>query len=286
MSRVIETRLSPAQAARIMAAEACRAEAVAAALPVRVNGRLLTATQRDRLSEAQRLAVGGLSERKKASALVRSVEAELVAAREAAAVQAGIEDALARANTRGDVFEIEVVEIGNWRRDENGGLVRRNGLPVLDVQTVRRASRIDGLASLYKAHAITDDEKQTGDACRVLFERARPPVSSSQYGSTGGGQCDTGQMLVAVAEAGAAGVIVGKIAEACADVKVFAVLEAVAGRGASIRSLGDGGDLKARNLERLKVGLAAAKCAIEQDREDRKARLEGAKSNPLANQAR
>ena len=286
MSRVIETRLSPAQAARITAAEARRAEAVAAAVPVRVNGRSLTATQRDRLIEAQRLAAGGLSERKKAAALVRSVEAEMIAAREAVEVQAGIDDALARAKTRGEAFEIEMVEIGDWRRDEDGGLVRRNGLPVLDVQTVRRASRVDGLASLYKAQAITDDEKQTGDACRVLFERARPPVSSSQYGSTGGGQCDTGQMLVAVAEAGSAGVIVGKIAEACTDVKVFAVLEAVAGRGASIRSLGDGGDLKARNLERLKVSLAAAKCVLEQDREERKARLLGPKSNPLANQAR
>jgi hypothetical protein len=286
MSRVIETRLSPAQAARISAAEARRVAAMAAAQPVQINGRSLTATQRDRLIEAQRLAEGGLSERKKAAALVRSVEAELMAAREAVAVEAGIEDALARAATRGEGFEIEVVEIGDWRRDEDGSLVRRNGLPVLDVQTVRRASRIDGLASLYKAQAISDDEKQTGDACRVLFERSRPPVSSSQYGSSGGGQCDTGQMLVAVAMAGSAAALVGRIAEACADVKVFAVLEAVAGRGASIRSLGDGGDLKARNLDRLKVGLAAAKCVIDQDRADRKARLDAPKSKGLANQAR
>jgi hypothetical protein len=69
-------------------------------------------------------------------------------------------------------------------------------------------------------------------------------------------------------------------------VKVFAVLEAVAGRGATIRSLGDGGDLKARNLDRLKAGLAAAKGVIEQDWEGRKARLSDPKSKALANQAR
>jgi hypothetical protein len=286
MSRAIETRLSPAQAARIAAAEARRAEVAALAQPIVVNGRSLTATQRDRLIEAERLAAGSLSDRKRAASIVRGVEAELTAAREARAVDAGIEDALARAALRGEAFEVEIVDIGEWRRGEDGGLVRRHGLPVLDVQTVRRASRIDGLASLYKAEAISDDEKQTGDACRAVFEQARPPVSSSQYGSTGGGQCDTGQMLVAVAMAGSAAALVAKIAKACGDVKVFAVLEAVAGRGASVRSLGDGGGSKARNLARLKAGLAAAKCAIEQDREERKARLGGPKSNGLANQAR
>jgi hypothetical protein len=93
-------------------------------------------------------------------------------------------------------------------------------------------------------------------------------------------------MLVAVAMAGSAAALVGRIAEVCADVKVFAVLEAVAGRGASIRSLGAGGDLNARNLDRLKAGLAAAKCVIDQDRGDRKARHDAPKPNGLANQER
>jgi hypothetical protein len=286
MSGKIQTRLTPAQAARIAAAEARRVEAVALAQPVTVNGRSLTATQRDRLIEAERLAGGGLSERKKAAALVRSVEAELTAAREARAVDRGIEDTLARAAGRGEAFEVEIVDIGEWRRAEDGGLVRRNGLPVLDVQTVRRASRVDGLASLYKAGSIGDEEKRIGDACRVLFEQAKPPISSSQYGSSAGGGCDTGRMLVAVAEAGKAGAMVWQIARACRDVKVFTVLEAVAGRGATIRSLGDGGDLKARNLDRLRAGLAAAKGVIEHDREGRKARLADPKSKGLANQAR
>lgn len=286
MSRVIETRLTPGQLARIAAAEKRRAQAATIAQPVTVNGRCLTATQRDRLIEAERLAVGGLSERKKAAALVRGVEAELTAAREARAVAAGIEDALARAVLRGEAFEVEIVDIGEWRRGEDGGLVRKHGLPVLDVQTVRRASRVDGLASLYKAGAIGDEAKRTGDACRVLFELAMPPVSSSQYGSSAGGGCDTGRMLVAVAEAGNAGALLSKIAKGCGDAKVFAVLEAVAGRGASVRSLGAGGDLNAANLGRLKAGLAVAKCVIEQDRSERKARLEAAKSKALANQER
>ncbi len=287
MSGKIQTRLTPAQAARIAAAEARRVEAVALAQPVTVNGRSLTATQRDRLIEAGRLAGGGLSERKKAAALVRSVEAELTAAREARAVDRGIEDTLARAAGRGEAFEVEIVDIGEWRRAEDGGLVRRNGLPVLDVQTVRRASRVDGLASLYKAGSLGDEEKRIGDACRVLFEQAKPPISSSQYEPhCSGGGSDTGRMLVAVAEAGKAGAMVWQIARACRDVKVFTVLEAVAGRGATIRSLGDGGDLKARNLDRLRAGLAAAKGVIEHDREGRKARLSDPKSKGLANQAR
>lgn len=286
MSGKIQTRLTPAQRARIAAAEARRAEAATLAQPVVVNGRALTATQRDRLIEAERLAAGALSDRKRAASIVRQVSAEIEAAREARGVEAAIEDTLARAARRGEAFAVEVVDIGEWRRNEDGGLVRRDGRPVLDVQTVRRASRIDGLASLYKAEAITDEEKRTGDACRVLFERARPPVSSSQYGSSAGGGCDTGRMLVAVAEAGAAGALVDRIAKACGDARVFAVLDAVAGRGATVRSLGAGGDQKGRNLERLKAGLDAAKGVIEQDREERKARLGAPKSNPLANQAR
>lgn len=284
--KTIQTRLSSAHLARIAASEARRAAAAQAAAPS-ISGRTLTATQRDRLIEAERLAAGGLSERKKAAALVRAVAAELEAAREARAVDAGIEDSLARAAARGEAFEIEVVEIGDWRRDEDGGLVRRGGLPVLDVQTVRRASRVDGLASLYKAGGISDQEKQTGDACRSLFEQARPPVSSSAYGSvSGGGQCDTGRMLVAVAEAGRAAALVARIARACGDARTFAVLEAVAGRAATVRSLGDGGTVKAGNLARLKAGLAAAKGVLEQDRDERKARLAAPKSKALANQAR
>lgn len=284
MNRVVPTRLSAGQLARIKAAEARRAEAVALAQPVVVNGRSLTATQRDRLIEAERLAGGGLAERKKAAALVRAVEAELRAVVEAVGIEAGIEDTLTRAARRGESFEVEIVDIGEWRRDEDGGLVRRHGLPVLDVQTVRRASRVDGLASLYRSGAISDDEKRTGDACRQVFELAKPPVSSSQYGGTAGGGCDTGRMLVAVAEAGHAAALVSDMAKGCADVKVFAVLEAVAGRGATIRSLGAGGDLNARNLDRLKAGLMAAKCVLDQHRQARQARLADPKSKLLANQ--
>jgi hypothetical protein len=108
MNRVVPTRLSAGQLARIKAAEARRAEAVALAQPVVVNGRSLTATQRDRLIEAERLAVGGLAERKKAAALVRAVEAELRAVVEAVGIEAGIEDTLNRAARRGEAFEVDV----------------------------------------------------------------------------------------------------------------------------------------------------------------------------------
>lgn len=287
MTRKIQTRLSPAQRARISAAEARRVEVAAQARPVMVNGCQLLPSQRERLGEAERLAAGGPMDRRRAAAMVRQVSAELEAAREARGVEAAIVDSLARAARRGEAFAVEVVDIGEWRRNEDGGLVRRGGLPVLDVQTVRRASRLDGLTSLYKAGAITDQEKQDGDAYRVLFEQARPPVSTSAYrDGGGGGHCDTGHMLVAVAEAGSAGAALGRIARACGDARTVAVLEAVAGRGASVRSLGAGGDAKARNLTRLKVGLAAAKRVMDADRADRKGRLVDPKSMGVANQAR
>lgn len=256
--RVIPTRLSPAQAARIAAAEARRVEAAALVQPVVINGRTLTATQRDRLIEAERLAGGGLSERRKAASLVRSVEAELAAAREARAVDAGIDETLTLASRRGEAFEIEAVDIGEWRRDEDGCLVRRHGLPVLDVQTVRRASRVDGLASLYKAGAIRDEEKRTGDDLRRLWDAVRPPVVSGGLERSSGGQPDKEAGMAAAVLRGFVGLVLGEVEARIGDARTFAVLEGVAGRGLTIRSFGDGGDLKAANRERLITGLRVA----------------------------
>lgn len=227
-----------------------------------VSGCRLSLDQRERLGEAERLASGTLAERRQAVAMVRAVEGELASARDAVETDAAIARALARARRHGEAFEVETVDVGEWRRAEDGSLARRNGQLVLDVQTVRRASRIDGLANLFKAGALTDDEKRVGDEVRALFARATPPMSVSAYGSTQAGFADVGRMAVSVAEAGSALRDIGRVRAVIDDERTFAVVEAVAGRGATIRSLGDGA-LKAINLDRLKVGLATAKGVLK-----------------------
>lgn len=238
--------------------------------PAVVNGKRLTSTQRERLAEAEALAAGSWRDRQRAVSIIREVEAEIAAARAGTAVERGIEDTLERARARGEAFEVETVDVGEWRRNEMGGLARRDGQPILDVQTVRRASRVDGLASLHKAGALSDGEKQIGDAYRLVLDRAMPPVSVSGYGSTQAGFKDVGHMLVSVAEAGSALAIISAIHRRVGDAKAVAVLEAVAGRGATIRSLGAGGDLNAANLRRLKAALHAAKCEFESLNEARR----------------
>ena len=66
-------------------------------------------------------------------------------------------------------------------------------------------------------------------------------------------------MLVSVVEAGSALAVVSEIRRRIADPRTADVLEAVAGRRATIRSLGSGGDLNAANRDRLVRGLAVAK---------------------------
>lgn len=236
--------------------------------PAVVNGRRLTQGQRERLVEAEALAAGTWQDRQRAVAIIRLVEAEISAARAGTAVERGIEDTLRRAQERGEVFVVETVDVGEWRRNDMGGLARRDGAPILDVQTVRRASRIDGLASLHKAGALTDEEKQIGDAYRALYDRAKPPVSVSEYGSTQAGFKDVGRMLVSVAEAGSALAVVSDIARRIGDPKIAMALEAVAGRGATIRSLGDGA-LKGVNRDRLKAGLRIAQDVLSDLNEKR-----------------
>ena len=262
MARSIEKALSPAALRRMQAAAARRAELAAKAEPVVIGGRTLTRSQRERLAEAERLAGGGQSERKKSASLVRQVEAELAAARAESAVEAGIADTLKRARGRGEAYEVEVVDIGEWRRNEDGGMARRDGLPILDVKTHRRASRTDGLASLYRAGSLTDDEKRLGDAFRALVEAARPPVRVADLEGSRGGVVDRERSMAAAIARGYAAVRLSVVAHAVNDGRAYAVLDAVAGHGQTIRSLGAGGDLNALNKSRLKAGLAGLKRAM------------------------
>lgn len=242
-----------------------RVAAVPMSEPV-VSGRKLSRYQRERLAEAEGLASGSLMDRRRAASIIRDIERELADARTSEAVEAAIDDTLARAQARGEAFEVETVEVGEWRRNEDGSMARRHGQIVLDVQTVRRASRIDGLANLYKSGAITDQAKRWGDAYRVLWERATPPMSVSQYGMRSEGDCDTGRMLMKVAMSGSAGAVITEISRRIGDDRVFAVLNAVAGRGASIRSLGAGGDLNQANKQRLTAALEVVSEVLSEKR--------------------
>ena len=238
MGRAVAMRLSPEQAARIeAAAEARRAHAA----EVVVSGVRLRPSQRDALLEAERLAAGGLAERRKAAMLVRLVEGQLKAAREGAAVEAAIEDTLLRAEMRGEAFEIETVDVGEFRRDDNGGLARVKGQPVLDVQTVRRARRVDGIASLYRAGHLDDDQLRIVDEYRLLVEAARPPVGVATIEPrVGRAWADPEAPMAAAMERGQAAARLTEIHSAMTSEQA-AVLQAVAGRGESIRGLVGGG---------------------------------------------
>lgn len=231
-------RLSAEQLARM---EASRARRVSGPIEVVVSGVTLRPSQRDALMEAERLASGGLAERRKAAMLVRLVEGQLKAARDGAAVEAAIEDTLLRAEARGEAFEVETVAVGEFRRDDNGGLARLKGQPVLDVQTVRRARRIDGIASLYRAGHLDDDQLRIADEYRQLVEAARPPVGVATIEPrVGRAWADPEAPMAAAIERGQAGALLSKIHGAMTR-RQAVVLQAVAGRGGSLRGLAAGG---------------------------------------------
>ncbi len=238
MGKAVTMRLDADQIARMAAAQARR---TAATDDVVVSGATLRPSQRSALAEAERLAGGGLSERRKAAMLVRLIEGQLKAARDGAAVAAGIEDTLLRAALRGEAFEVETVDVGVFRRDENGGLARIKGQPVLDVETVRRARRVDGITSLYRAGHLDDDQLRIADEYRQLVEAARPPVGAATIEPrVGRAWSDPEAPMAAAMERGAAMALLSKIHAAMTPDQAR-VLQAVAGRGESIRGLVGGG---------------------------------------------
>ncbi len=263
---VLPMRLSKDQLARIEAGSARRA---AEPVEVVVSGVGLKPSQRAALVEAERLAAGGLSERRKAAALVRRVEAQLRAAREGLAVEDGIADTLARAEGRGEAFEVETVDVGTFRRDDHGGLVRVKGQPVLDVQTVRRARRADGLASLHRGGWITDDERRIADECRALVEAARPllrgSVTESRIGSA---WFDKEAAMAAAMDRGAANLLLTKILELM-SVEERDVFLAIVVQRESLWLRASGGRRGEANRAALSAALATAGAAIEAARKKR-----------------
>ena len=254
-------RLSADQLARIKAGGERRAEPAQA--EVVIGGERLSRSQRGRLETAAGLATGGLEERRKAAAMVRTVEAELREAREITAVTAGLSETLGALRARGvEVVEEEVTE-GVWRRDEAGAMVRVKGQPVLDARSVRRMRRADGLLSLHRSGALSDEDLERADRYRALYASAQPPVATSAIGrdQVGGGTVDRDRPIVAAIARGKAAVLLGEIRKAV-GARAADVLEAVAGRGESIRSLVGGGNRWQANRDGLVTSLETADLLI------------------------
>lgn len=252
-------RLSADQLARIKAGGERRAEPARA--DVVIGGERLTRSQRGRLETAAGLATGGLEERRKAAAMVRTVEAELREAREITAVTAGLSETLGALRARGvEVVEEEVTE-GVWRRDEAGAMVRVKGQPVLDARSVRRMRRADGLLSLHRSGALSDEDLERADRYRALYASAQPPVGTSGLDAQLGGIVDREAPMVAAITRGKAAVLLGEIRKAV-GARAADVLEAVAGRGESLRSLVGGGNRWQANRDVLASSLTAADLLI------------------------
>lgn len=221
-----------------------------------LTGVSLSLTQRVRLKEAEALAAGDWRDRQKAAHLVREVERQLATAREAAATEAAVAHALARARARGEDVVVEDAVQADWRRDERGVTVRVKGQPILDSKTVRRARHVDGLVSLHRAGGLSDAQKRTGEVYRAWWQAAQPPVTSGLNEPSGRGFAGSDGMVWAGIERGKACAWLSHVhREVGAD--RARVLQAVAGMGQTLRSMGDGGHAKAANQRRLRDSLIA-----------------------------
>jgi hypothetical protein len=134
---------------------------------------------------------------------------------------------------------------------------------------LRRIKARDGLASLFEAKAITEEEAKVGLAYRLLFEECGPgsglgsqleerprAVRASTHGAVAHGllRAYAGVRLTGVDRA---------VQHADASGRALAVLRAVAGQGHTVRSLGAGGNTNRSNLEALKLALRIALAALK-----------------------
>lgn len=230
----------------------------------RVGGRRLNASQAARLDRAGRLAAGSLDDRRRAARLVRSVADELAAEAEAEAVEADMERALAHL---GPDAAWETVVEAEFLCDQDGAPLRSDGQLIAKTRSVRRVSRVDGLTSLWRAGALSEAERSVGEAYAALYASAMPPVRVSSYdgGSGGGRSLDKEAIMAAAMTRGFAARLLGEIRAACGD-RNADVLEAVAGRGATVRSLGWSGKSAMRITQGLRDSLKVTANLLEKER--------------------
>lgn len=225
----------------------------------RVNGRVISACQADRLSRAVGLSIGSAEDRRQAAAIIRKVEAELAEARLVEVVDVGLNETIGRMKARGEEVEDGEAVEAEFIRDRFGAVMRHQGEPMLKTRRGRRISKVDGLKSLHRSGALSDAELGIANRVRILAEAARPPISSGQINPVrvDGGLAATSDDLVAAAMSrGDASMRLSMIMKAANP--YAALLSAVVIEGKSIRTCGADGNMRRANADRLKRILAVA----------------------------
>ena len=245
------------------AAVSARPAPIVVETETRVGGRVLNASQSARLDRATRLAAGSLNDRRRAARIVRSVQDELAATAEAEAVQADMERAAAHLSES----VVETVAEAEFLRDQDGVALRDGEGQLLapKVRHVTRRRRVDGIASLFQVGALCEAEKRWGDAYRDLYASALPPIGYSSFEGGRGGSVDKEALMCAAIERGQAAVLLARIRVACGE-EGAAVLEAVAGRGETIRGMGFCGRQALRITQALRDSLKIADFLMQKSR--------------------
>lgn len=223
-----------------------------------VNGQVLNRAQAVALERAAVLATGSIEERRQAASMVRRVEGQLASAREAAAVEAFVSK---RVEAMADVtsgIAAEVIETASFVRDAHGAVMRHQGEPVLKVETATRAKRVDGLESLLKSGKVDAHLHEDGMLYRQMVARAQASIGSSLNEPTGVRRMNSDGAVWSALDRGYAALRLRVVKAAIGDDRTMAVLDAIAGRGVTIWSLGGGGDVRNGNIKRLVQALRIA----------------------------
>lgn len=247
--------------AKMLASAAGKAgarKAVATVETVVVNGQKLNRRQVLDLQRAAELASGSVEQRRQAAALVRGVERQLASAAHAVAVQSGVAETVQALADQQVAVVVEDVETASFVRDAHGAVVRHQGEPVLKVETSRRARRVDGLASLLQSGSLTPADYDTGMLYRRMVERAQAPVGSSLGERSGSASVSSDKAVWAAIERGLCAVRLRLVKHAVGDARAVAVLDAVAGRGTTVRSIGGGGRRAMQDTQSLVSALRVA----------------------------
>ncbi|MNS13122.1 hypothetical protein D3C72_447090 [compost metagenome] len=223
-----------------------------------INGQVLNRTQAVALERAAELAKGSVEQRRQAAAMVRRVEGQLASAREAVAVEAGIVETVAVLGGKKAGVALEMVETASFVRDGHGAVLRHQGEPVLKVERATRAKRVDGLASLYQSGALSGAEHEDGMLYRHMVAKAQASVGSSLNERTGAPRMNSDGAVWAALDRGYAALRLRLVKSAIGNDRTMEVLDAVAGRGVTIRTLGGGGDVRGGNTKRLVQALRIA----------------------------
>lgn len=223
-----------------------------------INGQTLNRAQAVALERAAVLAQGSIEERRQAASMVRRVEGQLASAREAAAVEAGIAESVVTLGGAAAGVTLEVVETASFVRDTHGAVLRHQGELVLKVETATRAKRVDGLESLWKSGALDDQALEDGMLYRQTVAKAQASVGSSLNERTGAPRMNSDGAVWSALDRGLAAVRLRLVKAAVGDARTMDVLDAVAGRGVTIWSIGGGGNERVCNTRLLVRALGVA----------------------------